>query len=142
MTANTYPDWRSPTSDLAKLALIKREWGAQIDNTYLWYEIGPITRLTNEEVATIVKQCFVHHTVGFGDVEIHPSMLIQGAMLLRLRGTLFLQPALTIRNRYCPLYQVGHGGGFVTTADDDCVNFHRVWELDAKETEVGPIVLH
>ena len=115
------PNWREEASEEAKRETLGAvRWSQEVD-TYLWYEIGDVSRLTKDEIGDIVAENFVSK-VGFGDVELHRSAQLPGGpTLLRLRGTLRLRPSLTLRGRYCPLYQVGHG------SDADCVNFHDLW---------------
>lgn len=120
-------DWTSSASEEAKRELIGKDWGDEVD-TYLWYEIGDVSRLTKEEFKAIVAECFLAEC-GIGDLELHASQNLRGSpTLLRLRGKLWLRPALTIRGRYCPLYQVGHGGSGLFDPSSDNVNFYEQWK--------------
>lgn len=122
-------DWWLPKSEDAKQKLIGKEWWGPVD-TYLWYYIGDIQSLTDEETKAIIAQHFVNGTAGFGDVEIHPSANIRGRYLLRLRGKLVLSPMVILKkNIYCPLYQIGHGGNQATKKSPDCINFYRAFGL-------------
>lgn len=126
MTKNR--DWRSPESNDAKAELIGKAWGEEMD-TYLFYEIGDVNRLTDEEQERIVKEFFPGGAAGFGDVELHRSSELKGhPMLLRLRGLLTLHPSLTLRGRVCPLYQIGYSDMLGSAASGDMINFHERWD--------------
>jgi hypothetical protein len=121
------PVWDSPTSEDAKRQMLNLVWGTVLD-TYVWYLLGDITELTADERAAIVTD-MLSGADGFGDLELHQSgALIGRPTLLRLRGRVTLQPSLTIRGRYCPLYQVGIVDG------DPFVNFYLEW----REQQVPP----
>ena len=125
-------DWRNPASDGEKLKLIvakcDKGWGDELD-TYLWYEVGDVDGLTQGETEDIVRQFFASNQAGFGEVEFHRSSEIPGnPMLLRLRGILTIHPSLWLRDRSCPLYQVGHGGMPGIKPDEHCINFRDEWK--------------
>lgn len=112
-------DWRSPESEDQKQKMIGKSWGDYF-STCLWYEIGEINDLNEEEVETIVKHLFGDEVIGFAEIKLYESDILPGKMLLRFRGRLHLRPSLSIRGRYCPLYKVGPGGGHD-------INFHERW---------------
>lgn len=118
--------WELPESEEAKLAAIGMARDAEVD-TYLWYKLGDIHSIDEAEVRLIVGECFVHKKAGFGDIELHRSLALpEKAVILRLRGRLRLRPAVTIRGRYCPLYQIGHMNIFGQKVDGTR-NFHNLW---------------
>ncbi len=121
----TTEKWKLPASEDTKSLLIKSIWGRGWKDVLnggwlLWYEIGDITSLTDEECASITQELFVGQR-GSGSIELHRSRKLDGApMILCLRGNLRLHPALIIRGRYCPLYTVADPAG-------SCINFYSVW---------------
>jgi hypothetical protein len=117
-------DWKSPNSEKAKRQLIETDWDTVLTHTYLWYEIGNVVLLTKDEEKLIIKEFFPDGKAGFGDIELHRGEQIPGTpVLLRLRGDLRLKPSLTLRGRYCPLYQIGHGGMPSVRPSKDSANF-------------------
>ncbi len=131
-------DWRLPEADERKLALVGSPWGETV-NTYLWYEIGEINNLTDEEIEVIKTKFFIDISDGgrFGNIELHHSSVIPG-IVLRLRGKVRRLPSFELRGRHCSLYQIGHSGGFCEAPTPDSVNFHHVWNKGS-EVSTDPV---
>ncbi len=120
-------DWMRPDSEPKKLELMGKRVGEVVDD-YLWYDLGEVSALTDDEVDAIKSRFFVSGKAGFGDIELHSSRVLPGnRTVLRLRGKLHFYLSLELRGRYCPLYQVGHSGGFFDRPSEGAVNFHMRW---------------
>lgn len=121
-------DWMLPASEAKKLELVGKRDGDVIDG-YLFFELGPIDSLTEDEMGAIIGKCFpAGAVVGLGDIELHRIAGPAGKTVsLRLRNRqLLLRASLEIRGRYCPLYQFGHVDPLFG-ASKDAVNFHAYW---------------
>ncbi len=130
-------DWMLPASEPQKLELAGKQVGEVVDD-YLWYELGDVRRLTDDEVAAIKAKFFVGGNAGFGDIELHRSSVLPGdRTVLRLRGRLYFHLSLELRGRYCALYQVGHSGGFLDMPTPGSVSFHKYWNEGVKMAPVS-----
>ncbi len=125
-------EWMLPETEHKKLAVVGMKHGEVINN-YLWYELGDIDHLKDEEYFDIIRAFFVNKKVAFGDIELRRVRGIPGnPVVLRLRGKLRLLTGVKLRGRYCALYQVGYREwlGFPMHG---CVNFHVMWNEPPKE---------
>lgn len=119
-------EWTKPEAEAEKILLSGKNVGDTI-NDYLWFELGDIDTLREEEVKAIDETFFVDgRGTSFGNIELHRSEGIPGnPTLLRLRGSLRFLPSLVLRGRYCPLYQIGHYDW--GTGSPGSINFHTHW---------------
>lgn len=121
-------DWMLPASEAKKFELVGKQDGDVIDS-YLFFELGPIDSLTDEEIGAIIGRCFASGAqMGFGDIELHRMAGPAGKTVsLRLRNRqLLLRASLQIRGRYCPLFQVGHVDPLFGVSKG-AINFHSYW---------------
>ncbi len=108
-------DWMSPDSENAKREIIRKsigwDWDERI-STSLWYEIGNIEMLGEDEKKLILTEFFGPTPTAFSEISLWQVEALGGnkLRLLRISGRLYLKPCLTLRGRYCPLYQLGHQG--------------------------------
>ena len=116
--------WRLPEADDRKVEMIGKPWG-EPPSDYVWYDLGEINSLTEDEVAAIKGLFFVGY-VNSGNVELEASKAFPGA-ILRLRGADHFLPSFELRGRRCALYQVGCSVEFRYALDEGFINFHYCW---------------
>ena len=115
--------WRSAEAEVIKTLIIENGWGNQIPDR-LWYDMGNRQKLTKEEIAEVVEQCFPGRVLEPGDLWIEPSRTIRGHMSLSVRRPARMPMELKIGTRTFPLFQFG-GGGHAGTSKFG--NFYMLW---------------
>jgi hypothetical protein len=129
-TATADLSWMRPDADIAKLNLVGRQAGEELRHEYLWYVLGDIDTLTEDELLQITTLFFIDGIARFGDIELHASDILPNEMtILRIRGHVRLLPSFELRGHRCALYAVGHG------SDRHYVNFHEVWNRPLEQTQ-------
>jgi hypothetical protein len=121
--------WMHPDADVAKLNRVGRQAGEELHHEYLWYALGDIDTLTEDELRQITTLFFIDGNPRFGDIELHASEILPvGWTILRIRGHVRLMTDFKLRGRRCALYAVGHA------ADNHHVNFHKEWNRPLDQT--------
>lgn len=125
-------DWRNKESDSQKARLLHKTYDIFFGDerqTQLVYDVGTVDGLTSLELEELVREFLRGCQSAFDPLEFFQGKHIPGTpMLMRIGGMLVVHPWFQLRERSCPLLQVGpmitDGGQLNKTV----INFHREWK--------------